>query len=221
MIIFKTIFPNGKIYIAQTTRANHKNYFGSGIVVRIEIKKVGKQNLKKEILKRCSSKKQLDAWEKIYIKKFDARNPEIGYNISVGGASGMTNRNHSFDSKIKISKSRKGLYAGKRNPMFGKEHSEESKERNRQSHLGKTASIETKNKMKKSSTKRWKNPLERVEQSLRLKGKIVFSEERKDKMRKLILERYKSGWINPMTNRKHKRESIDKMKKNHNISNSL
>jgi group I intron endonuclease len=117
MIVFKTIFPNGKIYVSQTTKERHENYFGSGILAYRAIIKFGKQNLKKEILKICNNQKQLDAWERIFIKQLDATNPLIGYNIEHGGkgvgkmseiTKAKFRRPHSEETKKKIGELGKG-----------------------------------------------------------------------------------------------------------------
>ena len=50
------------------------------------INKHGKENFKKEILRRCKNQKQLDFFEEYYIKKFDSTNKDIGYNILPGTA---------------------------------------------------------------------------------------------------------------------------------------
>ena len=48
-VVFKTTFPNNMIYVAQTNYDN-KNYFGSGVNVKVAIKQFGKEKLKKENL---------------------------------------------------------------------------------------------------------------------------------------------------------------------------
>jgi hypothetical protein len=65
-------------------------YLGSGTVILQAIKKYGKHNFKKEILKdNIQTQRQLDIWEQIYIKKFDSINPSIGYNIMPGTVNGF------------------------------------------------------------------------------------------------------------------------------------
>lgn len=166
MIIYKTIFPNGKIYIGQD-RYNNCKYFGSGVKCLDAIKKFGINNLKKEVLRLCKNQKELDKWEMIYIKKFDSTNPKIGYNILPGTANEFgsgspmlikevrdkyieTCSNRSSEERLRIknhySRIKKEFYKnnpdkiprGRNNGMFNKKHSEETK---------KIISIKTKNKL--------------------------------------------------------------------------
>jgi hypothetical protein len=103
-------------------------------------------------------------------------NRNISYNISTDSKSPMkgnhhseeskekiricsTGRKHSLQSKLKISMSKKGIknpklgrnMSEKNNPMYGKHHSNESKEKSRISHLGKYDGIKNPNYGKKHS----------------------------------------------------------------------
>lgn len=88
-IIYKTInLINDKIYIGQTIRKGKalNKYLGGGIYLNKAIKKYGRENFKKEILKEnihCQT--ALDLYEKIYIKKYRSRDLKIGYNLADGG----------------------------------------------------------------------------------------------------------------------------------------
>lgn len=83
-IIYKTTcLINGKIYIGQTTNDN-ENYIGSGSAFLRAVRKYGKENFIRETLRECSSQRELDIWEHVYIKKYHAQDPNIGYNILPG-----------------------------------------------------------------------------------------------------------------------------------------
>jgi len=63
-----------------------------------------------------------------------------------------------------ISLSKKGKQSGKNNPFYGKHHSKESIEKNRQAHLGKSsprkgaiASVETREKQSAARKAYWEN----------------------------------------------------------------
>lgn len=79
---------NGKIYIGQhkfTSLLKDDGYLGSGKIIKLAIKKYGKENFSKEIITIAMSPAEADVLEKYYIEKYDATNPEKGYNILVGG----------------------------------------------------------------------------------------------------------------------------------------
>src|ERR1035437_3564453 len=90
IIVYKTInLVNGKIYIGQDSHNNPK-YLGSGDLIKLAIKKYGKENFIKETLCVCQTQTELDTIEREYIKKYDSTNKEIGYNIALGGRNGTT-----------------------------------------------------------------------------------------------------------------------------------
>ena len=114
MIIYKTINKlDGKFYVGQDSN-NNPNYYGSGIRIKRAIKLHGKENFKKEIICECSSFEELDEKEIYWIKKLDALNPQIGYNIAIGG-----NSSHGIMTEEKRQKLRERV-SGKNNPMYGK-----------------------------------------------------------------------------------------------------
>jgi len=100
---------NGKQYVGDHT-INDKSlyYIGSGKIIECAIKKYGEKNFFKEILEWFDTRKEAFVAQEKYIKLFNTLTPN-GYNISPTG--GMNENG--------------GL------------HSEESKEKNRKSHLGK------------------------------------------------------------------------------------
>lgn len=135
MVIYKTINKvNNKIYIGKDLHNNSK-YLGSGKLLKLAIKKYGKENFEKTLLEKCNSEKELCEKEIYWINKLDSTNRKIGYNITFGGTGGDTFTNnpnkqstieklrikasgkkHSIETKNKISK----LRTGKQNGMFGK-----------------------------------------------------------------------------------------------------
>lgn len=88
MYIYKTTcLVNGKIYIGQCCRTPERSvsYLGSGSRLSLAIQKYSKENFAKEILMRdIPTQKQLDIWEQIYIKKFNACDRSVGYNLLPG-----------------------------------------------------------------------------------------------------------------------------------------
>lgn len=150
MIIYKTTnLVNRKIYVGQDSK-NNPNYLGSGIALNIAIKKYGKENFKKEILEYCIDKKDMDEKEMYWISKLNARDKKIGYNITKGGEGclGVSNKGIIFtkEHKENISKNHADVN-GDKNPMYGKTHTDEVKEKLRLINLGKKHTELTKLKM--------------------------------------------------------------------------
>lgn len=200
MIIYKTTnLINNKIYIGQDKNNNPK-YLGSGDLLKKAIKKYGKENFKKEILCFCENQEELNEKERLYILKYDSRNLEFGYNISVGGRNGTTlNRKMSDETKTKMSKIRLGI-------KFSDDH----KKNISKSLTGKIISEETKNKMSESQKKIKHNPLslETKTKMSKIRLGIKLSDETKNKMS----ESHK-GEKNGFFGKKHSDEFLIKKRK--------
>ena len=126
--IYKTIFPNGKIYVGQSTKRINIIYFGSGKDCEKAIKEHGKKNLIREILRFCATQIQLDFWEAYWIKKLKATDPEVGYNILPGTANKFGKVNM---AKLPIIRERMSLAQikwNKEHPLIGVKRSEMMKE---------------------------------------------------------------------------------------------
>jgi group I intron endonuclease len=122
MIIYKiTNLINNKIYIGQDKNNNPK-YMGSGNLIKKAMKKYGKQNFIKEVISECKTVEELNEKEKYYIDLYESRNQKIGYNISIGGESGMLGLKHTEETKEKMRLNN----IGSNNPMYGKKLSIES-----------------------------------------------------------------------------------------------
>lgn len=95
-IYLTTNLINGKIYVGKKKSEKFLNerYLGSGLIIHNAINKYGKDNFKVELLKWCNSEEELNYEEIKYIAKFNARDPDIGYNILKGGNGGSITANH-------------------------------------------------------------------------------------------------------------------------------
>ena len=79
---------NGKIYIGKhETNSIDDNYFGSGKILRLAIKKYGRDNFVKEIIEYCNDPEDLSNKEIYWIKEINSLYP-VGYNINPGGSGG-------------------------------------------------------------------------------------------------------------------------------------
>lgn len=107
-VIYKiTNMVNGKVYIGQTIRDFDSRYRGNIFKnthnkhLKYAILKEGLENFKIEKeFKTAYSKEELDYLEDYYIKKYNATNPDFGYNKMFGGSNGL----HTEEIKLKISK---------------------------------------------------------------------------------------------------------------------
>lgn len=112
--IYKTTnIVNGKIYVGQKKSSKFlgNKYLGSGKYLKCAIKHYGENCFVVSLIKTANSQEELDELEKYYIKKFNATDYDIGYNIAFGAVGGDTYTNLSeVDKKIRLekySKSRK------------------------------------------------------------------------------------------------------------------
>ena len=121
MVIYKTTnLINGKIYVGKDAKNNPK-YYGSGNLIKLAIKKYGKENFKKEIIEYCLDCVELSKREIYWIKELNSIDKLIGYNLSEGGIGGCLGCKASDETKAKLS--------GKNNHFYGKHHTDETKEK--------------------------------------------------------------------------------------------
>lgn len=147
---------NNKVYIGQTGLVPYtRRWSGHGtsgspytkcVLFQNAIIKYGWKNFEHFILIDNLTLEEANKYEEIFIALFDTRNPEIGYNIAKGGK----NTQHSEETKKKISEHHAD-FSKEKHPMWGKHHSEETKEKIRQAALGKKMSDEAKEKISKAT----------------------------------------------------------------------
>jgi hypothetical protein len=94
-------------------------YFGSGIAWTNVVKKYGKENIQRKILKTYDTKEQADILEKFYIKQYKEKYDKNCLNIADGGQGG--NLGEEVNKKISEAVSGEG------NGMYGKKLSEETR----------------------------------------------------------------------------------------------
>jgi len=167
VIIYKTTnLVNGKQYIGRDSHNNPK-YLGSGTLIKKAIRRYGKENFKKEIIEECSSFEQMVEREEYWLNYYDAGNNPLFYNLQnlgkgvefthetrkkIGEAS--RRRITTEETRKKISQ----ITKGSNNPMFGKRHSDLTKDLIRKKRIGTRASEETRNKLSESrrGSKNWR-----------------------------------------------------------------
>lgn len=93
---------NGKIYIGQSSKDSNKSkrYLGSGSRILKAIKKYGRENFIKIILKDNISNVYLLAYYEIfYISLYNSQDQKIGYNIQSGGKQPDYKNDRKYDPK--------------------------------------------------------------------------------------------------------------------------
>lgn len=194
-IIYKTTcLVNGKIYIGQTVRLNYKSYLGSGILISAAIKKYGKENFIREILKECYNQTELDEWEDLLIWEYKSQDKNIGYNIAKGsvlGAIGEMSPSKLPEVRTKIAAAMKGV----NNHNYGKTTSEETKAKLSAANKGKTLSDDTRKKISSAAKCRMRSGLPegiRAKIAAAMTGKTL-SDETRSKISIPILQYDKQG----------------------------
>ena len=184
-----------------TNKCNRKVYIGQSVHIEIRynehlrdaeqgkksllcnaLRKYGVDCFDFEVIHECS-RKQLDWWEKFFIRYYCSNLNDYGYNLTEGGANTPTTKNRVqpvwnkgkklTDKHVaNMSRGQKKRYEdenehiklsiahqGQVSPMKGKKRSEESKEKNRIGSLGRKQSEETikkrKEKMKLKYAEGW------------------------------------------------------------------
>lgn len=101
MIVYMTTnLINGKRYIGRDMY-NKPEYLGSGKLLNKAIDKYGRENFEKMILQECKTLDELKSAEEYWIRKYDAANDNMFYNILDGSTGGDTITNHPDKELIK------------------------------------------------------------------------------------------------------------------------
>lgn len=177
-IIYMYTFPNGKRYIGTTSRtlaqrqgANWQGYRRCTHLWRA-IQKYGYKNIQQSILlKAIISAEQAGILEKNYIAYYDTANPEIGYNIRVGG-DGASLKTMEQDRLDALRERTRQL--GRCNK--GRVVSDETREKQRAAKLGKKRhplSTETKAKIASANSAKNMTEATRKRRSLSKQKKVV------------------------------------------------
>jgi group I intron endonuclease len=98
-------------YCSKTPETS-KSYLGSGSILNTAIKKYGKENFQKTILKEFDNNEEARLYEEYLIDKYDAVNSLNYYNLTKGGFGGWSDQakinQKSLATRKKISESQKG-----------------------------------------------------------------------------------------------------------------
>lgn len=216
--IYKTIcLVNNKIYIGRHEGNENDGYIGSGVLFKKAFKKYGKENFKREILRRCETLHELEIWEHVYIKKYHSQDKNIGYNIADGDVNTSEyNPAKRQEIREKISKGQKEYWAkhpenkeklSKRRK--GNKSSEETRKKLSDSHKGIVRTKEWREKISiaNSGEKHWAygkdfSDEHRKHLSESIKGKMskekhpLWGKKMSEETRKKMSEKQKERWQN-------------------------
>jgi len=168
------------IYIGKMMRKTpDPKYLGSGIRLKVAIKKYGKEKFKRTDIDYALSKEELCEKEKFWIKFYNSKDRQIGYNLTDGG-DGHTSL-HSEKTKDKMRKS-----ALNRDPSTrgGYKLSNDACEKIRERMKNRIISEETRKKL-----------------SIKMKNKRL-SKEHREKLSNLFLEKFKDKTKHPQFGKK-------------------
>ncbi len=138
-----------KVYIGQTMqnppeKRQHPSNYKNNTYFYNAIQKYGQENFEHEIIENNLSLKEANEKEAYQIKYYDSTNHDKGYNIRLGGNNSLL----SEETKKKMSQNHRNVkgennffygkhFIGEQHPMYGKHHSEETKEKISKSKINK------------------------------------------------------------------------------------
>lgn len=220
MIIYKTTCTvNGKIYIGQS-KYDDPSYIGSGSFFLKAVKKHRKENFVKEVLEYLKSKEELDERETYWISYFKSNDPDIGYNLAIGGH-GNIGYSPSDETRKKISISLKGRVLSEEHKEkisssnLGNKHSDETKQKMSYKKKGVTLSTDHIENIRKGHLGVKQTEESKKKRSEKLKGRIM-SEEHKKKLsdaakRRRMSEESNKKRSEKLKGRKFSEETLKKM----------
>ena len=198
---------NGRCYIGQKKAIEFiPTYLGSGKIIKLAIKRYGKDSFRVELIAQAHNKKSLDILERYYIEVYRRELGSKLYNICDGGRTNVSFSGNQHTEEVK--KRLRLINSGVRNPMFGKQHTSETRKRisligsgENNPNYGKHLSEEIKEKLRLAQLGKRHSEETRMKISL-ANSRRVHSEETKRKIRLSEL-----GEKNHFYGRRHSKES--------------
>lgn len=150
--VYVHIFPNQKYYVGITSKKPELRWGYKGhnycrqTYLYNAIQKYGWDNIEHDVIAENLTEDEAKKFEIVLIEKLSCQYPN-GYNLTSGGdgvkgfgcfgeKNGMYGKTHSDETRQKISNSRKNKLVGVDNPFYGKTHSEETKKKISDKHKG-------------------------------------------------------------------------------------
>ena len=171
-ILYRTVNNlNGKYYIGvHSTPDLEDGYLGSGTALRHAIKKYGRENFTRSVLKFAHNRAHAFEMEAVVVTRSFVKSPHT-YNCSLGGVGCLLPDGHSEEHRRKIGEANKG--------KKGRKHSEEHRRKISEANKGKVRSEETKRKMSEAKKGSKHTAEARRKMSEALKGRKHSEETRR------------------------------------------
>ena len=128
-IYLTTNLVNNKKYIGKHFGELDDSYLGSGLLLQKAVQKYGSQNFIKQILYISHSGEENNQKEKEFITAFNAVQSDEFYNLSAGGDGGDIFHSLPLQRQQEIREKARQKNKGENNGMYGKHHSEKTKEK--------------------------------------------------------------------------------------------
>lgn len=132
-------------YIDKHYGTEDDSYLGSGKILQRAILKYGKENFKREILYISQNVEENNQKEKEFIKAYNAIEDKNFYNIAEGGDGGDIFHTLPLEQQDQLRERARLQCTGEGNPMYGKHHSEETKQKMSDAKKGKKLGAENGN----------------------------------------------------------------------------
>lgn len=124
----------GQKYVGGSIDIENRMYFhehspNNGSYIDDAIQKYGFDSFDWQVIEKLPADwKIIGKREKYWIKFYNTFKNKKHYNLDEGGV-GRSGYTHTQQTKDKMSKSKKGKYSGKNNPMYGKKHTPETRKK--------------------------------------------------------------------------------------------
>lgn len=211
-IIYKTTnLIDGKYYYGKhSTQDINDGYLGSGTLLKRAIEKHGAENFIRTIICECATAEDINKMEALIVTEEYVNDPNC-YNMTIGGEGGWYHINNDpekrADSSVKTKKAfakkspeelarigeakrnlgeSNGMYGvarcGESNPMWGKQHTQEARDKISKTKTGTKMSDNARKSMSKSQKKRWSDPSHKNAMSEAQKQSFIKDPERAKKL---------------------------------------
>lgn len=186
---------NNKKYIGSSINIEHRKYehflklknnIHNNRYLQRAFNKYGEENFKFIIIELVENKDKLLEREQYWMDLYKVSEKEFGYNLVINAGNNLGLK-FSQEARLKLSQSHKGLCAGEKHPLYGKHHSEKTKDKMKISNGGKNNGFygkkhteESKQKMSKSSQGKnlgEKNPSVKLTEQKVKEIKLLLKEE--------------------------------------------